>query len=92
MVTAQQLREMGSVNEIIDLLEKAVGHQLPCAISISLALSHGAARAGGTVLVIDTEPGGGGVYDETPNYEEIANILNGSELAQANVSPCSIES
>jgi len=70
--TADEIKKM-DMGTLIPLMEKKLGRQLDASWSLSLALCH----SGGTTTVIDLN--GGGMKDESINYEELAKLLNGSD-------------
>ena len=70
--TADEIKKM-DMGTLIPLMEKKLGRQLDASWSLSLALCHG----GGTTRVIDLN--GGGMKDESINYDEMANLLNGPD-------------
>lgn len=76
MYTAESLKAIDDVNVLITLIEKGLGLELPAEAQILIAMSHGVSRRGGSIRVIDVSPDAPPAYDESLNYEKIAEILN----------------
>ena len=74
MVTPDQLKQM-NVNEILALIEKKLGKQVPVDFSITLAMLHG--LKGKSLPVIDPSPFATQPYEEEAlDYEGLARLIN----------------
>jgi hypothetical protein len=75
--TAEDVRAM-DVTEIVKLIERKTGTPPTSGAQLNLALSHGAARGGGSVMTINLDTGESGT--KTPNYEGLAELFNGPDV------------
>jgi hypothetical protein len=75
--TANDVRAM-DVTEIVKLIEKKTGTPPTSGAQLNLALSHGAARGGGSMMTFDLDTGESGT--KTPNYEGLAELFNGPDV------------
>jgi hypothetical protein len=75
--TAEDVRAM-DVTEIVKLIERKTGTPPTSGAQLNLALSHGAARGGGSVMTFNLDTGESGT--KTPNYEGLAELFNGPDV------------
>jgi len=75
--TANDVQAM-DVNEIVKLIEKKTGKPPTSGTQLNLAISHGAARGGGSVMTFDLDTGQSGQV--TPDYEQLADMFNGPDV------------
>ena len=75
--TANDVQAM-DVNEIVKLIERKTGKPPTSGAQLNLALSHGAARGGGSMMTINLDTGQSGQV--TPDYEQLADMFNGPDV------------
>jgi len=75
--TAEDIRAM-DVTEIVKLIEKKTGKPPTSGTQLNLAISHGAARGGGSMMTFDLDTGQSGQV--TPDYEQLADMFNGPDV------------
>lgn len=78
MITAENVQEM-DMPEIAELIKRKTGKPITASFGVWLAMAHGSARAGGSLIVIDLNRGEN--RDETPNYEELAKLFNQPDIS-----------
>ena len=77
--TAEDVQKM-DIPEICDLIKKKTGKPVDSGTGVWLAMAHGAARAGGSLLTIDLNRGENS--HDTPNYAALAEMFNGPDIPQ----------
>jgi hypothetical protein len=77
--TAEDVQKM-DIPEICDLIKKKTGRPVDSSTGVWLAMAHGAARAGGSLLTIDLNKGENS--HGTPNYEGLAEMFNKPDIPQ----------
>ena len=77
--TAQDVLKM-DMPEICELIKKKTGRPVDSGTGVWLAMAHGAARAGSSLLTIDLSKGENS--KDTPNYEGLAEMFNKPDVSQ----------
>lgn len=79
MIAAEDVLSM-DVNDIVKTIERKTGKPVSSSFGLKIAMTHGLARAGSSLTVIDLNRGEN--RQETMDYEELAQLFNQPDVPQ----------